>query len=135
MGKPMTPEIIIGNAGGDHVSLKIGRRDDEGWSPADIEVCCDGWEGRLKGSFLKGELSNFAKEIRSLLGNLSGTAGLHPVEPNVSMTLAGDGKGHIVVKGLAQNTFGSGNQFNFCFEIDQTYLTKIVNSLLAADPI
>jgi len=128
----MTPEIIIGNAGGDHVSLKIGGRDDEGWSPADIEVWCDGWEGRVKGSFLKGELSHFA---RSLLGNLSGTARLYPIEPNVSMTLAGDGKGHITVKGLAQNTFGSGTQFNFCFEIDQTYLTKIVNSLLAADPI
>jgi hypothetical protein len=70
-----------------------------------------------------------------LLGNLSGTARLYPIEPNVSMTLAGDGKGHITVKGLAQNTFGSGTQFNFCFEIDQTYLTKIVNSLLAADPI
>jgi hypothetical protein len=127
-------QVVIGDNGADHVSLKIMGRDREGWSRAEIEVRCDGWTGKVKGDFMKGELARFADEIRRLHRDLIGTAQLQPLEPNISLTLAGDGKGHIAVDGSAQNSFGSGTRLVFRFTIDQTYLKEIADSLSEADP-
>ena len=129
-----TDEIVFGNKGAEYVSLKIGRRWHDGWSGAQIEIRCDGWAGSFNWSFRKGELSNFADEIRRLHGNLSGTARLQPTEPNIVLTLTGDGKGHITVEGVARHDFARSAYLTFQFEIDQTYLTGIANSLSDADP-
>lgn len=127
-------EIVIGNRGADYVLLKLDRRDREGWSRAEIEVHCDGWFGRIKGEFLKGELARFAQEVRQLHRDLSGTARLYPIEPIVALALIGDGRGHVAVDGNARNDFGSGTQLTFRFTIDQTYLTGIADALSDADP-
>jgi hypothetical protein len=127
-------EIVIGNKGADCVSLKVGERGSEGWSNAEIEVRCDGWVGSLKGSFREGELTRFAQDVRRLHHDLFGTARLQPTEPNITLTMTGDGKGHIAVDGSARNNFSSGTQLTFRFTIDQTYLKAIADSLSEADP-
>jgi hypothetical protein len=98
-------EIVIGNKGADCVSLKVSERGPEGWSKAEIEVRCDGWVGSLKGSFRKGEFARFAQDVRRLNHDLFGTARLQPTEPNITLTMTGDGKGHIAVDGSARNSF------------------------------
>lgn len=129
-------EIVIGNKGADYVSLvAVKGRDIEGWSGATIEVHCDGWAGSMKGCFQAGELAGFAEEIRGLHRKLSGIAKLKPLEPNITLTLTGDGKGHITVEGFAQNNFASGTELTFRFMIDQTYLKGIADSLSRADPV
>ena len=129
-------EIVIGNKGADYVSLVVVTgRDIEGWSGATIEVHCDGWAGSMRGCFQTGELAGFAEEIRGLHRKLSGIARLKPLEPNVTLTLVGDGKGHITVEGVAQNHFASGTELTFRFTIDQTYLKGIADSLNRADPV
>lgn len=129
-------EVVIGNKGADYVSLvKVGDFDFEGWSHATIEVHCDGWGGSVKGWFRRGELAGFAKEIRGLHRNLSGRARLNPIEPHIILTLTGDGKGHIMVEGIARNDFAGGTQLTFRFTIDQTYLKEIAYSLSRADPV
>jgi len=127
-------EIVIGNPGADHVSIKMSRYGHDGWSSADIEVQCDGWFGRFRGSFRKGELSKFAEEISHLYQDLTETARLEPLEPNIALTLAGDGKGHITVEGTAQNHFMTFTHLEFRFMIDQAYLKDIREALSAADP-
>jgi len=127
-------EIVIGNKGADYVSLVKGR-DFEGWSRAIIEVHCDGWAGNVKGYFRRGELAGFAEEIRRLRHKLSGIARLQPLEPNINLTFIGDGKGHVTVEGFAKNDFASGTELTFRFEIDQTYLKGIADSLGRADPV
>lgn len=129
-------EIVIGNEGADYVSLiEVKGRGNEGWSGATIEVHCDGWGGSTKWSFQKGELAGFAEEIRQLHRKLSGMARLEPLEPNISLTLIGDGKGHITVGGAAKNNFAGGTELTFRFEIDQTYLKGIADLLSRADPV
>jgi hypothetical protein len=96
-----TGEIVIGNKGADHVALRVARRSSDGWSAAEIEVHCDGWFGIVKGGFLEGELASFAREVKLLHRELCGTARLQPAEPNIALTLTGDGKGHITVDGIA----------------------------------
>ena len=129
-------EIVIGNKGADYVSLIVVKgRGSEGWSGAMIEVRCDGWVGGTRWSFQRGELAVFAEEIRQLHRKLSGMARLDPLEPNISLTLIGDGKGHITVEGSAKNNFASGTELTFRFAIDQTYLKGIADSLSRADPV
>lgn len=130
-----TVEIVIGNKGADFVSLRVRGRGPEGWSNAEIDVHCDRWVGSLKGSFRKGELSQFAQEVRRLHHDLVGTARLQPTEPNIALTLTGDGKGHIAVDGRARNNFSTGTLLTFRFTIDQTYLEAIADSLSEADPV
>lgn len=127
--------VLVGSAAGDHVSITAaGRWDFEGWLNAEIEVHCDGWRGRFSASFTKGELRRFAQEIRDLGGNLSGTAKLEPLEPNLVLAFTGNGRGHIIVKGVAQNHFETLTRLTFQFEIDQTFLEIIAEGLLLIDP-
>lgn len=130
----MSNEIVIGDKGADFVLLKAVGRGTEGWSSAVIEVRSDGWMGSFRGNFMKGELARFAEEVRQLRHDLSGNAQLQPIEPNITLTLTGDGKGHITVDGSARNNFASGTKLSFRFTIDQTYLETIAHSLSQADP-
>ena len=130
-----TSEILIGSAGGDHVSIKIGSPNREEWRGAEVEVRCDGWIGRMRASFMKGELGRFSEEIRQLHRKLSGSAELQPLEPNLTLALTGDGKGHVTVDGTARNDFAGGTRLVFRFEIDQTFLDDIADALSDADPM
>ena len=126
-------EVVIGNKGADYVSLHVKQHDREGWARAEIVVRCDGWVGTMRGSFMKGELARFAEGIRQLHRDLTGIAELNPLEPNITLTLKGDGKGHITVDGVARNDFASRTELAFEFTIDQTYLKGIADSLCAVD--
>lgn len=125
-------EVLIGNREADHVSIKP-----RGSYPEDcgveFEVCCDGWSGRVLGWLFKGELGRFADEVRQLRLKLIGTAQLEPIEPNITLKLIGDGKGHVNVTGTAQNHFERHTKLAFEFAIDQTYLKKIADDLSDAD--
>jgi len=83
---------------------------------------------------MSGELGRFGQEIHRLRRSLSGIAELQPLEPNLVLSFAGDGKGHIAVDGAAQNRFHLGTKLVFHFDIDQTYLNQIAEALIEADP-
>ncbi len=124
------PEIIIGSKGSDYVSLKIiSGPDREGWYQAEIEVRCDGFSNTIRGQFWEDTLADFAKQVRELQANLIGPAILNPLEPNIELTLKGDGKGHINVTGVAQNHFERRTRLHFEFNIDQTYLKSIADDI------
>lgn len=127
-------EILIGNLGADHVLIRI-RTDKDGWRGGDIEIQCDGWTGRTNADFSKGELGRFGQQVDKLRRSLSGRAELFPNEPNVRMSLTGDGKGHIRVEGVGRNHFHVGTRLEFSFDIDQTFLEKIAKELMKVDPI
>jgi hypothetical protein len=99
-----------------------------------VEVHCDGWRGKINAEFYQDELATFAEEIRVLHSNLTGIAQLQPTEPNITLKLEGDGKGHIVVDGTAQRTLGANTQLAFRIEIDQTYLPQIAGAFGKANP-
>jgi hypothetical protein len=107
----------------------ISGPDREDWSRADIEVHCDGLSGKIRGEFWKSELADFGRDVRELFADLSGEAILKPIEPNIELTLKGDGKGHINVTGIAQNHFERRTRLHFEFNIDQTYLRSIAEAI------
>jgi hypothetical protein len=79
------------------------------------------------------ELARFAEEIQVLYGDLRREATLQPIEPHLTLSFAGDGKGHIEVVGTAQNHFASGTELSFSLEADQTYLPGIAKAPRAAE--
>ena len=56
------------------------------------------------------------------------------MEPNIELTLTGNGRGEIEVEGDARSDYVSGTHLHFKFFIDQTFLPKIADGLIAADP-
>jgi hypothetical protein len=69
---------------------------------------------------------------------LEGGATFTTMEGQLSVTLSGDGKGHVHVQGTAADEPGTGNRLEFGFDVDQTYLPGIAETLehfLAAFPV
>jgi len=127
-------EIRIGGDTTEFVSIRrLSRNDPEEWFQTEIEVQCDGWCGKARASFMRGELTHFAEEIEVLHRKLQGEAILHPLEAPLTLSFVGDGKGHIEVTGTARNGRTSGTKLEFSLNIDQTFLPSIAEGLRAAD--
>lgn len=133
---PQAAQVLIGLSDGDYVSLGNWRKDvrDQEWTYADAEIRCGPWQGRIRVEFYKNELMRFAEEIRALYKELDGKATLHPIEPYLSLALTGNGRGGIEVEGTAQSESGfvTGTKLCFHFSIDQTFLPRIADGLVAA---
>ena len=87
-------EVLIGDRITERISLRrISANTNEGWFDAEVVIQCDGWKGRFKANFVQGELSRFAGELQILYKKLKGEAVLAPLEPNLELSLIGDGKG------------------------------------------
>lgn len=125
-------EIVIGRKSGDYVSITPVQ-----WIQseiaAEIEIRCDVWFGRMEVAFGKGVLARFADDIRRLRRDLHGGAELRSFEHDLVLKLSGDGKGHIAVKGVAQNEFHRDAKLNFEFPTDQTFLEGIAEALDRVD--
>jgi hypothetical protein len=127
-------EVLISGQTGERVTIRrVTAIGPEGWFDAEVEVQCDGWRGKFRASFMQGELSRFARELRILHEQLNGEAILAPLEPNLELSFAGDGKGHVEVKGTARNNFHTGTKLSFRLDLDQTYLPAIANALADTD--
>ena len=128
-------EVLIDGEDGNRISIRrCTKNGSEGWFDTEIEVRCDGWRGKFGASFMQGELSRFAKQVQNLHKHLHGNATLEPMEPNLTLSLLGDGKGHVEVTGVAQNQFHTGTKLTFKMELDQTYLPAIAEALANLDP-
>jgi hypothetical protein len=106
-------EVLITGQNGERVNIRrVSSNGPEGWFDAEVEVQCDGWRGKFGASFMQGELSRFARELQILHEQLNGKAILAPLEPNLELLFAGDGKGHVEVKGSARNNFHTGTKLS-----------------------
>lgn len=128
-------EVLIGGEEDNRITIRrCTKNGPEGWFDTEIEVRCDGWRGKFRASFMQGELSRFGQEVQSLHQHLDGKATLEPIEPNLTLSLSGDSKGHVEVSGVARNQFQTGTELTFQMELDQTYLPAIAKALGEIDP-
>jgi hypothetical protein len=127
-------EVLIGLQDGDHVLLRNWRYAPEDWTYADVEIRCGPWQGVIQVAFYSDELARFGKAISTLYRELGGKAELHPFDSPFAMTLTGNGRGAIAVDGHARSDFATEAKLQFQFSIDQTFLPRIADSLIAASP-
>jgi hypothetical protein len=74
---------------------------------------------------MRGELTNWLQELNALYATLSGTARLHPVEPNLGVLVTVDRTGHLTVTvKITPDAFTQ--RHRFIFEADQSYLPAVL---------
>jgi hypothetical protein len=111
-------DIVIGNSESERVTIELVGPGADDWVVARIGVACGVWTGTFRCEFYGGELHQFGEEIQQLYRTLGGTAKLRPMEPNLTLELTGDGKGHIAVAGKAVAEFYTGTHLVFNFSLD-----------------
>jgi hypothetical protein len=86
-------EVLIGGEEGNRVTIRrCTKNGPEGWFDTEIEIRCDGWRGKFGASFMQDELSRFAQQVQNLHRQLDGKTTLEPMEPNLMLSVSGDGK-------------------------------------------
>jgi len=107
----------------------VGEYYDDNWLSVEVEVQAGAFAGRFHAAFLTGELVSFLEGLRVLHSSLRGDARFTTMEEQLSLSLEGNGLGHIALKGRASDQPGIGNQFRFQLSLDQTQLQASLRSL------
>lgn len=139
-------EILIGDAGAHHVLIRPMSRSHPGlfdhldgdWIDCEIQIAAGGFRGQFRADLRAEEFATFSTEVLALNRTLEGAATFTTMEGQLAVSLTGDGKGHVHVQGTAVDEPGTGNQLEFGFDIDQTYLPQILQCLeyfLTAFPV
>jgi hypothetical protein len=141
-----TIEILIGDSSAQHVLIRpLSRRHpglfdewDGNWIDCELEIAAGGFRGSFRAYLRSEEFSAFLEQTQELVQALQGSASLTTMEGQIAVFLTGNGKGTIRVHGEAIDEAGGVNRLQFAFDIDQTYLGPICQSLehlLAAFPL
>ena len=139
-------EILIGDLDAQHVLIRPLSRShpdlfderDANWINCELEIASGGFRGSFRADLRSEELTAFLDQTQELVQTLEGLASLTTMEGQIAVFLTGNGKGTIRVRGEAIDEAGGVNRLQFGFEIDQTYLGPICQSLehlLAAFPV
>ena len=139
-------ELLIGDAGGEHVLIRALSRKhpglfdywDANWIACEIEIAVGGFRGVFRADLRSEEFLAFSRTMDDLAVALDSVATFSTMEQQLSLLLAGDGRGRVRVEGSASDNAGSGNRLHFSFEIDQTYLSQIqryLDVILTAYPV
>jgi hypothetical protein len=126
--------VSVGSAEAEHLTINVVNQEPDNWRIANVEVACGIWKGDFRWRFYNGELRRFAQQVNDLYRTLTGIANLEPMEPNLTLKMTGDGKGHVIVEGKAEPEYYAGTYLVFRIALDQTELPSIVAALMAADP-
>ena len=130
-------EILIGDAGGEHVLIRPLSRCHPGlfdywdgnWIVCEIVITAGGFRGGFPANLRSEEFRAFLDDVEGVGSTLDGAARFSTMEDQLALSLVADGKGHIHVSGEAVDIAGDGNRLQFGFDIDQTYLPALSQSL------
>jgi hypothetical protein len=139
-------EVLIGDSDAEHVLIRPLFRSqpglfddrDENWIDCELQIVAGCFRGGFRADLRSEEFHTFLEEVEDLSRTLDGTASFTTMEGQIALSLTGDGKGHVRVKGEAIDAAAVGNRLQFVFDIDQTHLPPISESLghlLAAFPV
>jgi hypothetical protein len=107
----------------------VGEYYDDNWLKVEIRVRAGGFRGKASATIITGELTKFLSELRPLRQTLSGAAEFTTMEEQLSLRLAGDGKGHVELRGEVADQPGVGNRLQFTLQFDQSQLGASIGEL------
>jgi hypothetical protein len=130
-------DLLIGDAGGQHVLFTVlGRKHpglfdhwDGNWLASEVKVAVGGFRAAFRADLRAEELQAFRDQIDALVQSVEGAASFSTLEGQIALTISGDVRGHVSVRGEARDVPAGDNLLQFAFEIDQTYLKSIYVSL------
>lgn len=136
------PDIQIGDAGGDHVSIRVmgrlhpGADDywDGNWLISPIEVTSGGFRAEIGAGLRIDELAHFRQALEKLHSTLQGEAVLESMEGWIQLHVAADRRGGLQVTGKAIDRPGGANTLTFTIDgLDQTHLPAVISALAGAE--
>ncbi|KRW67430.1 hypothetical protein AO741_20765 [Pseudomonas sp. TTU2014-105ASC] len=107
----------------------VGEYYDDNWVRVSVHVNVGSFSGLFDATFLTSELAEFRVSVSSLYESLVGVARFTTLEDQLSLELAGDGRGHIQLKGVAIDAPGIGNRLEFQMALDQGHLSAALRGL------
>ena len=107
----------------------VGEYWDDNWLRVDIRVRAGGFRGKASATIITSELTKFLSELRPLVETLAGSAEFTTMEEQLSLRLAGDGKGHVELRGEVSDQAGFGNRLDFTLQFDQSQLRASIHEL------
>lgn len=121
----------LGTEAGDHLIVEIEGRPDErdDWVSATISVHAGAFSASIDATLVTCDFPRFRTQLESLYKTLSGSATFDTIERQLLMNCVGNERGGIEINGIVQDRFGDGNELTFRFDIDQTYLPKVISEL------
>jgi hypothetical protein len=125
------PRLLFGAADGEGIGIDLpeSAQGRDGWFDAPVEVKVSGFVGSISAYFEVDDFVEFRKSLISLYQTLAGTADLSHRERQVSLSLRGNGRGAVEVRGFAYAHPTHGSKLDFEFKIDQTFLAEPIRVL------
>lgn len=107
----------------------VGDYYDDNWVRASVVVSVGSFSGNYDAAFLTSDFAAFREALRELHQSLTGVASFSTLEEQLSLQLAGDGLGHVLLKGIALDAPGTGNRLEFELALDQSYLLSALEGV------
>ena len=107
----------------------VGDYYDDNWVRASVVVSVGSFSGNYDAAFLTSDFASFREALRELHQSLTGVASFSTLEEQLSLQLAGDGLGHVLLKGIALDAPGTGNRLEFELALDHSYLLSALEGL------
>ena len=125
----------LGSDVGDHLIVEIYGRPDErdDWVSATISVRAGAFTASIDATLVTCDFPRFRRQIESFYNTLSGSANFDTIERQLQIECIGNERGGIAITGTVQDRVGDGNELRFGFDIDQTYLPKVISELHAIE--
>jgi len=129
--------FLIGDESNQHVQVSLLRRNrpecndfwDGNWISSTVDLQVGAYEAHFGVDFRAEEFESFHTSVCALYKSLRGSACFKTMEEQLLLELIGDGHGHIRVEGTSIDRLCSGNRLDFKFELDQTYLARLISGL------
>jgi hypothetical protein len=139
-------EILIGDIGAQHVLIRPLARSQPGlfdvrdgnWIDCEVAIAAGGFKGSFQADLRSEEFGTFLEEVQTFAQTLDGSATFTTMEGQLAISLTGDGRGRVRVSGEAIDDARAGNRLQFAFDLDNTSLQPVcesLESLLAAFPV
>ena len=123
--------FTLGTDAGDHLIVEIDGRPDErdDWVAATISVQAGAFFATIDATLVTCDFPRFRTQLETLYKTLSGNATFDTIERQLQIDCVGNERGGITINGIVQDRVGDGNELRFRFDIDQTYLPRIISEL------
>ncbi len=121
----------LGTDAGDHLIVEIDGRPDEhdDWVSAKISVHVGAFSATIDATLVTCDFPRFRRQLESLYKTLSGSANFDTIERQLTIECVGNERGGIAITGTVQDRVGDSNELRFRFDIDQTYLPRVISDL------
>ena len=125
------PSFKLGTDADDHLIVEIHGRPDErdDWLDSTISIRAGAFAGSFDAALMTCDFPPFRRQLERLYEMLDSTATFDTIERQLRMKFTGNGRGGIVIHGVAGDRAADGNVLRFQFCIDQTFLPTIISDL------